>query len=121
MEIYQVEVGVLLDETDEEFESYNGVFDNKWGYYNENLWFCYDLDDAKESALNYAKNGVEKTYAIISKINGFDKNEYKIESGNVIYKDGEMDCSEEFTDYSLEAVVHSYCKIKNEILNFLKR
>ena len=119
--IYQVEVGILLQKKHPEYECYKVAFVNTNSYYNENIWFCETLEDAKESGLNYVKNGVERTYAIISKISDFDDEEHEIINGNVCYKEDGMDCSGEFTDYTLDAVVYSYCKIKGIINNFIKR
>lgn len=122
MKLYQVEVGVLLNESDEEYESYNVAYDEKDGYYNENLWFCKTYEEAKESALEYVENGVEKTYAIISNINEVDEQEYDInEYGNIIDKETGYDFDSEFVDYSLESVVKSYKKENGKIVeDFVK-
>ena len=122
MKVYQVEVGVLLNEHDKEYGSYNIVYDEKYGYYNENLWFCKTYDEAKETALRYVNNGVEKTYAIISYINDFDEQDFEInEYGNIIDKETGYDLDSEFTNYNLDYVVKSYKKENGKIVeDFVK-
>ena len=120
--IYQVEVGVLLEKDDPEYECYKTAFGNTYSYYNENIWFCESLEEAKQSALDYVNAGVERTYAVISKISDFEDQEYKILNGTICYKEDEEDCSEEFTDYSLEAVIYSACKLNNTTtLDFINK
>ena len=65
--LYFVEVGVLLDHTDKEYECYkiNGFHDTIFGFYDENKLTFLTLKEAKEYADNYIKDGVNKTYAII--------------------------------------------------------
>lgn len=65
--LYFVEVGVLLDHTDKEYEYYkiNGFHDTIFGFYDENKLTFLTLKEAKEYADNYIKDGVNKTYAII--------------------------------------------------------
>ena len=118
MKVYQVEVGVLLNENDEKTElyNYNIVFDKKYGYYNENLWFCKTLEKAKESALKYVKSGVEKTYGIISEIDIDNEDVYISLNGNIIDKDSGYDLDSEFCDYSLDLVVKSYAKMEKGIV-----
>ena len=111
MKVYQVEVGVLLNENDEEYGSYNIAYDEKYGYYNENLWFCKTYDLAKETALRYVNKGVEKTYAIISDIGEVNDDDFNInEYGNIIDKETGYDLDNEFTNYNLDCVVKAYKK-----------
>ena len=65
--LYFVEVGVLLDHTNKEYEYYkiNGFHDTIFGFYDENKLTFLSLKDAKEYADNYINDGVDKTYAII--------------------------------------------------------
>lgn len=67
MDCYLVEVGVLLDKEDAEFECYNHVYDKKHGYYDEGQYYEKDIEKAKDYVSDYVKDGVEKTYGIISK------------------------------------------------------
>ena len=66
-ELFFVEVGVLLDEKDPEFDCYhiNGFFDDIFGFYDENRLTFLTYKKALEYALNYIENGVERTYAFI--------------------------------------------------------
>lgn len=116
MKVYQVEVGVLLNENDEEYGSYNIAYDEKYGYYNENLWFCKTYEEAKESALKYVKSGVERTYGVISEIDIDNEDVYISLNGNIIDKDSGYDLDSEFCDYSLDLVVKSYAKMEKGII-----
>lgn len=64
--LYFVEVGVLLTEKDEVYDSYqiNG-FHEEYGFFDENRCAYFDFKRAKEYADNYVANGVIGTYAII--------------------------------------------------------
>ena len=113
--IYQVEVGVLLPKHHHEYKNYSIVYDKQYSYYNECIWFCESLEEAKASALDYVKKGVARTYAIVSTIHGFDDQEHTIINGNVCYKEDELYCSCEFTDFSIESVVYSIVKNNNAL------
>lgn len=63
---YFVEVGVLLDENNEEFEQYNIVYDHKYGYYDENQYFSESFNKAKKEITEYVQKGIKMTYGIIS-------------------------------------------------------
>lgn len=116
MKVYQVEVGVLLNETDEEYSNYNIVYDKKYGYYNENVWFCKTFESAKDSALIYVNKGVEKTYAIISEIESFDETEHDIECGVIVDNIERNDISCEFVSFSQDYVVKSFKKESGKIV-----
>ena len=64
--IYKVEVGVLLTKDHPEFSSYNHVFTNEFGFYDENVSVFSSYAKAKEEAVNYINSGVNMTYAIIT-------------------------------------------------------
>ena len=66
--LYKVEVGVLLREGEGEYDCYNGVYDRKYGYYDENVAFFLDYDGALNYVKNYVDDGVNGTYGIISKL-----------------------------------------------------
>ena len=119
-DIYQVEVGVLLDRNDEEFFSYNNAFDKQWGYYDENIWFTTSLKLAKSSALKYVKDGVPNTYAIISKVGELSKGMF-IYNGNIVdHNHHDYDC--EFISEYLEDTIESYAKLNNKIVkHFLQK
>ena len=52
MKVFLVEVGILLDETDKEFDAYSTVYDKKHGYFDENTIPKTVLNNAKEIRLN---------------------------------------------------------------------
>lgn len=66
--VYELEVGVLLESNNEEFDFYsikNATEETKYGYFDENRIEFFDYEKAKKYADNYVKNGVNKTYAFI--------------------------------------------------------
>lgn len=74
--VYCVEVGVVLDKNDCEFDCYTigDFFDDCYGFYDENRVLTFDYQHAIDYAKDYVKNGVINTYAIIhSDIFNFDK------------------------------------------------
>lgn len=118
--IYQVEVGVLLNKDNEEFEYYNNAFDKQWGYYDENIWFTTSKQFARQSALQYVKNGVENTYAIISVV-GELPNDMIIYNGNIVDKDYH-DYDSEFISEHLEDTIESYANLNHRLVkNFLQK
>lgn len=66
--IFKVEVGVLLDKSNDEYESYSQVYDKQHGFYDENVVFFTNSAKAAEFALSYVMKGVVNTYAIVSDI-----------------------------------------------------
>lgn len=67
-DLYKIEVGVLLEKDNTDYKCYNSVYDKKNAYYDENVAFELDYARALEYAKNYVDNGVNGTYAIISKL-----------------------------------------------------
>ena len=65
--VYKVEVGVLLDKDNEEYDFYL-YYDKKHSYYEENSVLFLDYNIALEYAKQYVDNGVNGTYSIISKL-----------------------------------------------------
>lgn len=65
--IYVVEVGVVLDEENEEFEFYKikDFYDNYYSFYDENRVLFLSYKEAKEFVDDYVLKGVENTYGII--------------------------------------------------------
>ena len=68
-QIYMVEVGVLLEETDKDFDYYR-CLDNipeysHFSFYDENLLFFTDKEEAIEYAKDYIFNGVKRTYGYV--------------------------------------------------------
>lgn len=78
--LYKVEVGVLWNEDEkmEDYDCYNKVYDKRYGYFDENVAFELDYSQALNYAKQYVENGVNGTYAIISKID-FDNEYYKFD------------------------------------------
>lgn len=66
-ELFILEVGVLLQPDNEEFDCYNitGFYENVYGFYDENVCVFLDYDKAKKYAGFYVKEGVDNTYAYI--------------------------------------------------------
>ena len=71
---YYIEMGVLVmsNEDPELFNQYHNVFNKKYGFFDEDRYSVSVLEEAKADAFEYVKNGVEKTYAIITEGNGYD-------------------------------------------------
>lgn len=72
--LYLVEVGVLIAKGEPNFEDYSTVYDRKYGYYDENQLYAAELSKAKEYVNDYVKDGVDNTYGVITKSNGFRSN-----------------------------------------------
>ena len=112
MKVLCLDVGVLLNNDNEDFTAYNTVYDEKYGYYDENQ-IAYKKDElelAIKFARDYVKKGVNMTYAVITDqgecSNGYD--------GNF------DDCDIRGFDYCLENVVFSIAKIDDKIVeNFV--
>lgn len=71
MTLFLVDEGALLEENDEEFASYNSVYDHKYGYYDIEQSFFKTLDEAKNEARRYI-NSVEYGYAVVTEQSGYD-------------------------------------------------
>lgn len=65
--IYTLEVGVLLDKNNEEFDCYtiSDFYDDKWGFYDENRIAFFDENKARRYANDYVVKGVDRTYAVL--------------------------------------------------------
>ena len=66
--IYKIEVGVLLDEDNNEYNCYSQVYDKQHAFYDENVAFEIDYNLALKYANDYVNNGVNGTYAIINRL-----------------------------------------------------
>lgn len=101
-----LEVGVLLTQLDEEFDSYSGVYDHRYGYYDEDqtAYKGEDLAKAIKYARQYVLDGVDMTYAVITN------------QGQINYN-GEFDENdiEDFT-HNAEDVIFSVAKIYGKIV-----
>lgn len=65
-ELFRLETGVLLGKDHPEFEAYSQVYTKNHGFYDEDVSILFDYDDAKKHAISYMKDGVDKTYAVIT-------------------------------------------------------
>lgn len=70
--LYLVDVGVLLSLEDADAEAYSNVYDRKYGYYDENQYYVIDKEQAIKEVREYVKNGVERTYGVVSASHGFN-------------------------------------------------
>jgi hypothetical protein len=66
--IYKVEVGVLLRKDNDEYDSYAGVYDKQHAYYDEGVAFFTNKRAAMRSLKNYVKRGVLNTYGVLSRL-----------------------------------------------------
>ena len=66
-ELFFVEVGVILDKENEEFDCYTirDFYDDEFAFYDENRLTFLDYEHAKKYADDYVNRGVNRTYAII--------------------------------------------------------
>ena len=127
--VYQIEVGVFLDKDNAEYDCYNEVYDKKHSYYDENVVFTLDYMQAVEYAKNYVNNGVNGTYAIVSKINydsekiyGANATDYEMElvSQDIInilgggFIDNYIDTFGGKELYEVNNVIYSLCKERNK-------
>ena len=123
--IYKIEVGVLWtkDEEHEDYDCYNNVYDKQYAYYDENVIFELDYNQALEYAKHYVENGVNGTYAIISKID-YDNEYYKLGIDDTLYMvqtilgGGYIEEYNEIFDrqelYGVNNIIYSLCKEKNK-------
>ena len=123
--IYKIEVGVLWtkDEEHEDYDCYNNVYDKQYGYYDENVVFELDYNQALDYAKHYVENGVNGTYAIISKID-YDNEYYKLSIDDTLYMvqtilgGGYIEEYNEIFDrqelYGVNNIIYSLCKEKNK-------
>ena len=68
IKLYKVEVGVLLKKKHPDYEDYTQVYDEQHAYYDENVVFFRNEENAKEYLKNYVLFGVVGTYGILSEL-----------------------------------------------------
>lgn len=97
---YEVEVGVLLTQKDDEYDAYkfDTVYGGKYSFYDEDQYAIdsKDLDKEQKAVTDYVKEGVNGTYGII-------KGPYELDDN------GSVEDIEDF-DYDINSVVFSVCK-----------
>ncbi len=69
---YKLEVGVLLDKQDDQFEAYNMVYDHEYGYYDEDVTRNMTLKNAIAEAKDYVLAGNNDTYGIVTDGDSYD-------------------------------------------------
>lgn len=92
-QLYFVEVGVLLDPSDKEFEYYKvkDFFDYQFGFYDENRLTFLTYEEARKYCDKYIEDGVDGTYAILqSWVCNIDDNDLEEIKNNA------------YSDYNLE-------------------
>lgn len=101
---YLLDEGVLITRENPEFDSYCNAYDKKYGYFDEAQCYIEKEEDAIRYAKEYAKNGVENTYAVVSKVilpADFDFRE-----------DKHIFCEE----YNIDDVIYSVTKCNGKII-----
>lgn len=64
---YLVDLGVLLDKTDKEFDFYSCVYDQQHGYYDTNQYYVATLEQAKKDSINHINENIKNNpYAVVS-------------------------------------------------------
>lgn len=105
------DVGILLTESDKEFNLYSKVYDHKYGYYDENQisYRSKDTNEAIDYARYYVNKGVDMTYAVVT---NQGEHEYEPPFDNGII--------EHFERYTCEDIIYSVAKINGCIVeNFI--
>lgn len=132
-DIYKVEVGVLLDKDNDEYDFYL-YYDKKHSYYEENSVLFLDYNIALEYAKQYVDNGVNGTYSIISKLeydsrdiygNGEELEDeemgYVMNDINYILGGGYVEDIGIFNGvYELDNVIYSLYKVRDEKSPYFK-
>lgn len=108
--LYFVEVGVLMDETNEDFNSYKIMgFHEELAFYDENKLTFLTKQEAMDYATDYITRGVEKTYAILYNcICNIEEKELQ-EIKDSLY-------CEHSLDMPIETITDFYYKKNNEII-----
>lgn len=103
MKVFLLDEGVLLSSESDYFDCYNMVYDKKWGYHDEGQCYIKDKETAINDAINYVKEGVEKTYAVIT--------------STIIDDSADLDdCPVEDENYDVNDIIFSVAKINGEIV-----
>ncbi len=64
--VYLLDLGTLLTDSDPEIDSYNMVYDKKYGYYDIGQDYYATLADAVADAVDHVKANRPNNYAVIS-------------------------------------------------------
>lgn len=108
MNAYLVDVGILLNSDDEEFEFYSCVYDHKYGYYDADQYYVPTLEQAKKEVKEYVKDS-DNSYGIVSITQLSDDFDFE-------------KCQDIQEHYLIADIEYSICKINNEIKeNFITK
>ena len=108
MQAYLVDVGILLDKTDKEFDFYSCVYDHKYGYYDTNQYYVPTLEQAKKEAQKYVEQ-TSNSYGVISVAELEDDFDFE-------------DCHNIQEYYLIEDVEYSICNLDEKVKeNFIKK
>lgn len=118
IKVYGYECGVLVEPGDSEFEAYSmpkncEIPNLPYGFYDEEQSFFPDhlFPQIKEQVLNYVKDGVDKTYAIIS-----FQDIYDVAEAHEILKNEDISGTMDYSFFSDKSnILYSVCKINGEI------
>lgn len=98
-----LDMGVLLTNEDEEYDAYNKVYtgadgSSMYGFYDESqtIYKEKDMEKAIKEAVAYVKNGVDKTYAVIT-------------------NQGECNYSEPLDTEDIEGMTYEACDIEYSV------
>ena len=64
--VFVVDLGVILPNDHKEISLYNGVYDQKRGYFDKTTSYVESRDEAIKAAKDYVKKGSDGVYGIVS-------------------------------------------------------
>lgn len=108
MKAYLVDVGKLLTPNDNNYNKYNNIYDKKYDYSDEKLYYLKYLDDAVKDVRKYVQID-NMNYGVISKVDVPDDFDFKHKP--II---STVDQDEEFL---IQNVVYSIAQIDNNIVD----
>lgn len=81
-ELFLVDTGELLTESEEDFDFYSSVYDHKYGYYDYDQYYTREIGEAKDYAMEQVNKKIPNFYMIIVS-QGYSKiTDDDIENGN---------------------------------------
>lgn len=114
MNAFLVDTGVLLEKDYPHYYAYAAAYDHLNGYYDENQYYETNIFKAVTEAKEYVEKGVDKTYAVVSKVSiAYLDDDCKYTPINEIPVEEER--------YLVEDIVYSVAKINGQIVEkFIK-
>lgn len=105
---YIIDAGVLVD-IDFDNGAYSNVYDKKHGYYDEDRYYISGLKNARETAFEYVRSGVNNSYAIVS--------ESHLKQGDICSdSDDENETPAPDEPCDIKSVIYSVAKIDDKIV-----